>query len=161
MEPPLLAVRWRMPNWGAVKVYVHGYFSEEPFPNGNRSGIGVVIRDHRRRLLRLFAGSLGIENGRVNEHYAMFEGLIRAYLDKKDIVELETDNTEVYWEWTNSMIHEMVLIEEPFGQIYEFWSLDMGFGLVDLQFQTVFEDEVNGVVDINEAEAGQVEEDHA
>lgn len=59
MEFP--AVRWRMPAHGAVKVNVHGYFTKEPLSNGNRSGIGVVIRNHRGKLLRIYGGSLGID----------------------------------------------------------------------------------------------------
>ncbi|KAK1371307.1 hypothetical protein POM88_037399 [Heracleum sosnowskyi] len=104
-QPPLPAVRWRMPDFGVVKVNVNGFFTEDPFPNGNVSGVGVVIHDHRGKIVSMFAGSLGIENQRVNEHYAMFEGLVRAYWEREDVVELEADNVAAYWEWTNSMVH--------------------------------------------------------
>lgn len=103
MEFP--AVCWRMPAHGAVKVNVHGFFSEAPLANDNRSGIGVVIRNHRGRLLRIYGGSLGIEERRTNEIYAMLQGLIRAYLDEYDIIELETDNVGAFWEWSDSMIN--------------------------------------------------------
>lgn len=92
MEFP--AVRWRMPTHGAVKVNVHGFFSDVPLENGNRSGIGVVIRNHRGRLLRLYGGTLGIEERRTNELYAMLQGLIRVYLDEYDVIELE----KIMWE---------------------------------------------------------------
>lgn len=72
--------------FGAVKVNVHGFFSEEPLPNGNMSGIGVIIRNHRGRVLTTYAGSLHIEDRRINELYAMLQGLIRAYLDNIDFV---------------------------------------------------------------------------
>lgn len=68
-----LAIRWRMPAHGAVKVNVHGYFSEEALPNGNRSGIGVVIRNHREKLLRIYGGSLCIEERLTNEFYTMLQ----------------------------------------------------------------------------------------
>lgn len=88
-----------MPAFGAVKVNVSSFFSQVPLPNGNRSGIGVVIRNHRGKILCLYAGSLGIEERRINELYAMLEGLISAYLDEHDVVELETDNVAAEWEW--------------------------------------------------------------
>ncbi|KAK1371499.1 hypothetical protein POM88_037591 [Heracleum sosnowskyi] len=74
------------------------FYTDEPLPNDNRSGIGVAIRDHKGRILRLFAGSLRINDRRENEFYAMFEGLIKAYLAGKDVVELETDNLVAPWE---------------------------------------------------------------
>ncbi|KAL8156801.1 hypothetical protein AgCh_001781 [Apium graveolens] len=103
MEFP--AVRWRMPPYGVVKINVHGFFSEEVFPNGNRTGIGVVIRNHRGRILRLYEGSLGIVERRLNELYAMLQGLVRAFLDDYKVIELETDNVEAFWEWSDSMIN--------------------------------------------------------
>lgn len=67
------------------------------------TGIGVVIRNHRGGLLRIYSGSLGIEERRTNELYAMLQGLIRAYRDEYDIIELETDNVGAFWEWSDSM----------------------------------------------------------
>lgn len=118
MEFP--AVRWRLPAAGAVKVNVSGFFSDQPLRNGNRSGIGVVIRDQRGKIIRLFAGSLGIEDKRVNEFYAMFQGLVRAYVDDQDVIELETDNLAAHWEWINSMNngvpHEHLYIVQQLNQ---------------------------------------------
>ncbi|KAK1370430.1 hypothetical protein POM88_036522 [Heracleum sosnowskyi] len=111
---------------------------------------------------------------KVSEMMAGF-GLIRAYWDDHDILELETDNVAAEWEWTNSMIHgvphehayvvkqlnqrngddnlslvvraidtdsnelamylarhgaenyhQMVIIENLFGRVWEIWSNDMG-----------------------------------
>lgn len=101
------AVHRRMSAGGAVKINVHGYFRADPFSNGNRTGIGVVIRNDMGGILTLCAGSLRIEEQRVNENYAMFEGLLRAYYENLHVVELETDNVASYWEWTDSMIHGM------------------------------------------------------
>lgn len=71
-------MRWRMPAYGAVKMNVHRFFSEEALPNDNRSGIGIVIRNHRGRLLRLYGGSLGIVERGINELYVLLQGLVRA-----------------------------------------------------------------------------------
>ncbi|KAK1393592.1 hypothetical protein POM88_012648 [Heracleum sosnowskyi] len=103
MEFP--AVRWRMPTYGAMKVNMSSFYTENPLPNGNRSGIGVVIRNQMGIIERLYAGTFGFDDRRINELYAMFEGLIRACRDGYDIVELETDNVAAEWEWTNSMLH--------------------------------------------------------
>lgn len=35
----------------------------------------------------------------------MLQGLIKAYLDEYDIIELETDNVGAYQEWIDSMIN--------------------------------------------------------
>ncbi|KAL8133901.1 hypothetical protein AgCh_009098 [Apium graveolens] len=106
MEFPV--VRWRMPPHGVIKLYVHEFFLEAGLPNGNRSGIGVVIRNHRGRILRLYMGSLGIEKRRLNELYAIHQGFVRAFLDDYERIELETDNVEAFWEWTDSMINGKV-----------------------------------------------------
>lgn len=39
--------RWRMPRRGKMKINVHGCFFVEALPNGNVTGIGVVIRNSR------------------------------------------------------------------------------------------------------------------
>ncbi|KAK1375488.1 hypothetical protein POM88_031681 [Heracleum sosnowskyi] len=106
---------------GSFKIDSNGAISaNEPFPNGNRSGIGGAIRDHRGMMLRLFAGSLGMEDIRENEFYAMFKGLIRAYLAGMDVVELETDNLAAHWEWDNSLNNgipqEYIYVVQQFNQ---------------------------------------------
>lgn len=35
----------------------------------------------------------------------MLQGLVRAYLDKYNAIELETDNVGAFWEWSDSMIN--------------------------------------------------------
>lgn len=53
----------------------------------------------------MYGGSLRIVERRINELYAMLQGLVRAYLDEYDIIELETDNVAAYWEWSNSLLN--------------------------------------------------------
>lgn len=55
--------------YGAVKVNVNDFFSEEPLPNGNTLGIGVVIRNHRGRVLTTYVSSLRIEDRHVARAY--------------------------------------------------------------------------------------------
>lgn len=55
---------------------------------------------------------MGIEERRTNELYAMLQGLIRAYLDEHEIIELETDNVGTFSEWSDSMINGVPLEHE-------------------------------------------------
>ncbi|KAK1404364.1 hypothetical protein POM88_003969 [Heracleum sosnowskyi] len=134
------------------------------------TGIGVVINDSRGFIRRLYAGTLRIQERRNNELYAMLEGLIRAYLDEYDFVELETDNVGAYWEWhglaaggalpehkpTDADSNELaiylahhgvtnfdrtVVITNLFERIFEIWCKDMGLGLVGEQFLGAHENE--------------------
>lgn len=105
--------RWRMPRRGMVKINVHGVFFEDPLPNGNISGIGVVIRNSRGKILRMLAGSLGITLRRVNEFHALLEGCKRAFAETWEHYVLETDHLDSFWEWRNSSL-EGVLPEHAF-----------------------------------------------
>lgn len=105
--------RWSMPERGTVKINVHGSFFVQALPNGNVTGIGVVIRNSRGRILRMLSGSLEIQNRRVNEFYAMLEGCKRAYIEDWKVFTLETDHFASYWEWRNSAL-EGVLPEHQY-----------------------------------------------
>lgn len=94
-----------MPAYRAVKINVNSFFTVIPLPNGNVSGIGIIIRDHRGRIIRILVGTLGIAEQRTNELYAMLQGLIRAYWEHLDIVEMETDNVGAFWELENARTH--------------------------------------------------------
>lgn len=106
MEP--VGVLWRLPPQGRYKINVHSFFSEVPLPNGNRTGIAVVIRNHRGRIFRMVAGTLGIQERRLNELYAILEGLKTTFLDNRFDIELETDHKEALWEWRNAEAHGVV-----------------------------------------------------
>ncbi|KAK1404465.1 hypothetical protein POM88_004070 [Heracleum sosnowskyi] len=165
MEMVNVNATWEMPRRGAVKINVHGFFSENQPENDNRSGRGL---------------------------YAFLEGLKRAYVEDYPKVILETDHVNTYWEWKNSTIEggipehayilqqliirrrdknfvldvhlahpednelavylaeyraarwkQMVVIKKPFGRVYELWSKDMGLGPVGPQFRAVHEEELN------------------
>ncbi|KAK1398519.1 hypothetical protein POM88_008382 [Heracleum sosnowskyi] len=98
MEMVNVNATWEMPMRGAVKINVHGFFSENQLENGNRSGIGVVVRNNRGTILRMLGGSLGIDERGNNELYAFLEGLKRAYVEDYPEVILETDHVNTYWE---------------------------------------------------------------
>ena len=188
-----------------MKINVHGCFFAEALPNGNVSGIGVVIRRNSRgKILRMLSGSFGIQNRRVNEFHAMLEGCKRAYVEDWEHYILESDHFDSFWEWRNSALegvhpdhafvvqqlnqkkadinfdmettlcdHDanklasylanhgahnykvMVFIAQPFGRVFELWSLDMGLGPMEPQFMAVNEADLGPEV-VNE---GEVHED--
>ena len=171
------------------------------------TGIGVVIRNSRGRILRMLSGSLGIRNRRVNEFHAMLEGCKRAYAEDWEHFILESDHFESFWEWYNSGLEGvnpehafvvqqlnqrkadinfemevtlcdhnanelasylanygahnykvMVVIPQPFGRVFELWSLDMGLGPVDQQFMVVHEADLIPEV-VNEVEVQEAAEE--
>lgn len=48
----------------------------------------------------MVGGSLGIQEARINEFYAMLMALRRAYWENYNDLILETDNAAAFWEWT-------------------------------------------------------------
>lgn len=95
-------VRWSLPKLDYIKINVHGIFFNEPLPNGNNSGIGIVFRDDRGTTVRMFAGFLGIQERRLNEFYAMLYALRKAFFYDLHLLELESDHPGAHWEWHHS-----------------------------------------------------------
>ncbi|KAK1374201.1 hypothetical protein POM88_030394 [Heracleum sosnowskyi] len=147
----IVGVLWRLPPYGIFKINVHACFFEEPLGNGNVSGIGVVIRNHGGRIVRMVAVC----------HAEGFEESLYGY-DRFDI-ELETDNEEAFWEWRNATRYlarygvenwdMVVILAGPVGRVFELWASNLGLGPIgfmavhemDLEANVV--DEVAGVED--------------
>ncbi|WOG86594.1 hypothetical protein DCAR_0205809 [Daucus carota subsp. sativus] len=90
---------WELPPKGFVKVNVYGIFRETPLANGNRSGLGVLVRDSDGQILAMVSGALQIVNKRVNELWAMLMGLkCCLYVGKHQVI-LKTEHAEVLAEW--------------------------------------------------------------
>ncbi|KAK1389270.1 hypothetical protein POM88_017448 [Heracleum sosnowskyi] len=91
MEP-----RWTITKSGYVKVNVHGCYSSNAMRNGNKTGVEVVLRDDKGRIINMLSGTQpGLTKGR-NELFAILVGLRMAFEQKKDFVLLETDNWHAY-----------------------------------------------------------------
>ncbi|KAK1379691.1 hypothetical protein POM88_021602 [Heracleum sosnowskyi] len=97
-------VLWTLPKDDFTKINVHGFYPDEPLPNGNRSGIGIVFRNDKGTIVRMFGGSLGIQERRLNEFYAMLYALRKAFFLNHNLVELEFDHPGAYWEWRHSRV---------------------------------------------------------
>ncbi|KAK1375501.1 hypothetical protein POM88_031694 [Heracleum sosnowskyi] len=92
-------IHWTLSKEYFIKINVHSFYLDDPLPNGNRSGIGIVFRNDRGTLVRMIASSLRIQGRRLNELYAMQYALRRAFFENYNMLELETDHGEAYWEW--------------------------------------------------------------
>ena len=135
MEAVEALPRWRVPGRGTVKINVHGCFFAQALPNGNVTGIRVVIRNSKGRILRMLSSSLKIQNRRVNEYYAILEGCKRAYVEDWRNFTLETDHFASYWEWRNSVLEgvlpDHVYIVQQLNQKREDINFNMEVNLCD------------------------------
>ncbi|KAK1373728.1 hypothetical protein POM88_029921 [Heracleum sosnowskyi] len=90
---------WSLPKEDFIKVNVHSFFSEEPLENGNTSGIEIFFRNDRGTIIRMYGGTLGIQEKRLNEFYAMLYGLRKAFFENFNLLELESNHAGAYWGW--------------------------------------------------------------
>ncbi|KAK1373382.1 hypothetical protein POM88_029575 [Heracleum sosnowskyi] len=146
-------VNWRMPKSGYVKMNVHGHFQDILFPNGNRSGIGVVIRDSRGMIKA------------VPDHHYVIQQLNQRKSDqylslKINHIDEDANAMAIYLAQHGAANYDqMVIFSEPFGRIFEIWCSDMGLGLVEAPFLGVLEEDINmdaaNDVVINEVDDGE------
>ncbi|KAL1821525.1 hypothetical protein ACET3Z_016394 [Daucus carota] len=155
----------------------------------------------------MLAGSLGIQNQRINEFQALLEGCKCAFIELWEYYMLESDHLDAFWEWRNSGLEGahpdnaflvqqlnqrkadknfvmeptlcdpnanslaayladygannfkcMVIIAQPFGRVFELWSLDMGLGSSDPRYVAVHEEDLAPVVVNEVAEENVVNE---
>lgn len=90
---------WTWPPTNYVKVNVHALFVAHRLPNGNDSGIGVVIRDHRDTIIKMYSGTIRNRTKRGNELGSLIVGLRGDFLEIEDLIILETNNPEGVKEW--------------------------------------------------------------
>lgn len=105
---------WDFPKHGFVKINVHAITLQHPLPNGNNSGIGVVLRNHEGKLLKIVSGSINNLTARGCELWAMFVGLRSAFFSKHNKLELESDNDEAVrellgWKWFIDQNHATLI----------------------------------------------------
>lgn len=87
---------WELPEAGCVKLNVHAVHYNQRLSNGNRSGLGAVLRDHEGDILLMVSGPIQNVNPRQNELLSMCLGLRLAFYKGKCNVILETEHEEVY-----------------------------------------------------------------
>ncbi|KAK1378627.1 hypothetical protein POM88_025371 [Heracleum sosnowskyi] len=57
----------------------------------------------------MYAGTLGIQERRLNEFYAMLYGLRKAFFENFNILELESDHAGAYWGWRFEPLKGVIL----------------------------------------------------
>lgn len=85
---------WDYPQKGFVKINVHSFTMNEHLPNGNNSGIGIVVRDDEGIIIKMVSGSIQNLTARENELWGLLAGLRTAFFEGLNSIELETDNSE-------------------------------------------------------------------
>lgn len=69
------------------------YYSEN-LPNGNNSGLGIVMRDHKGSIVLMVSGTIRGVTERANELWTMLIGLRCAFYENENKMQIETDNDE-------------------------------------------------------------------
>ncbi|KAL8128290.1 hypothetical protein AgCh_015029 [Apium graveolens] len=52
--------QWRMPEKGWVKLNVHGYYTPEALTNGNKTGVGAVLRNDQGKIVKMLTGTQSV-----------------------------------------------------------------------------------------------------
>lgn len=90
---------WQAPLRGQYKVNVHVLHTSRQF-NGNNNGVGIIIRDHRGRMVKALIGTMRGLSPLATQLWALHMGLNQARLANCEVVMLETDNFNPYFEIT-------------------------------------------------------------
>ncbi|KAK1372962.1 hypothetical protein POM88_029155 [Heracleum sosnowskyi] len=111
----------------------------------------------------MYASSLGIQERRLNEFYAMQYALRKAFVGNFNLLELESDHAGAYWEWRHSCFngaipeHEFILRQLNtrntdknstihMNTVEEIWYEDMGLGPVGPKFDTIRESDLQAAM---------------
>lgn len=78
---------------------VHALTLNHRLPNGNDSGIRVVMRDDRGTIIKMYSGSIRNLTMIGNELWSMVVGLREGFLEQEDRVELKNDKPDGVKEW--------------------------------------------------------------
>lgn len=87
------------PKQGFIKINFHALTLDHLLPNRNDSGIGIVIRDDKEKLLKIVSGCIRNLTVRGCELWEMFAGLKSGFYENENNIELESDNDEAVREW--------------------------------------------------------------
>lgn len=105
---------WVWPLKGFIKVNVHAFTLDHPMPNGNDSGIEIVLRNRKGTIIKMYSGTIMDLTKHGNELWAMLIELKGAFLENEHMVELESDNKDAIkeweeWKWYSDPNHENVI----------------------------------------------------
>lgn len=89
-------LHWVPPPQGTLKVNVYGTSFDNPLPNGNKNGIGVVLRTSGGNMINCIAGIILNLTLIACQVWAILIGLRRAFIEGVKNVILETDNMAAF-----------------------------------------------------------------
>lgn len=92
-----MSYTWTPPLHEQYKVNVHIVTSSRQL-NGNFNGIGIIIRDHRGRLVKAVSGTIKGLSNMATQLWAIHMGINQARLANCELLTVETDNYAPYHE---------------------------------------------------------------
>lgn len=112
-----MAVNWVPPPFGTLKVNVHSEAFAAPMPNGNLTGIGVVLRTSNGGLVNYIAGVIPGLTSLGSQLWAVQTGLRRAFIEGAESVIIETDNIQAYGAIQFAHLHQNPEYDDLIHQI--------------------------------------------
>lgn len=88
---------WKAPLRNQFKINVHVIHTSRPL-NGNTNGVGIIIRDHRGRLVKALTGTMRGLSTLATQLWAIHLGLNQARLSNCEHILIKTDNFNPYFE---------------------------------------------------------------
>lgn len=113
----LMALNWIPPPMGTLKVNVHGAAFAHPMPNGNTTGIGVILRTSNGNMVNCIAGVIPGLSPLGAQLWAVQVGLRRAFVEGARSVILETDNMQAFAAIQFAHLHQHPELDDLIHQI--------------------------------------------
>lgn len=89
-------IHWNPSHLGVTKINVHGVFFQIPMPNGNISGIRIILRRSNGSMVSSIAGTIPNFSPLGVHLWAVYLGMRRAYIEVRNHVIVETDSIEAF-----------------------------------------------------------------
>lgn len=115
--PSPMVFNWLPPPNGTLKVNVHGVSFGAPMPNGNTSGLGVVLRTSDGNLVNCVVGTIPGLDPLSTNLWDIVIGLRRAFLEGAIFVILETNNMDAFGAVQFAHLHQHLVVDDLIHQI--------------------------------------------
>ncbi|KAL1803804.1 hypothetical protein ACET3Z_032451 [Daucus carota] len=163
--------RWIMPRPGIVKINVHGCFFVNTLPNGHARGVQTYVEKMEHFVLEcnhvdsFWEWRNSSLEGVHPDHAEIVQQLNQRNADRNFHMEVRLCETNanalaIYLAHHGAEHYkQIVIMAQPFGQVFELWNRDMGLDSVDPQFMAVHEEDVvPAVVDDGEQAVPEVDD---
>lgn len=68
-------------------------------PNGNNLGMGIVIRDHRGTIIKMYSKKIRNLTPRAFELWSILNGIRGSFSEKANMIEFESDSPDALKIW--------------------------------------------------------------